>query len=74
VHAAAALDELNKKSILIERIRDKTISGRRAGRWREACFFISELKNALTLTAIPRGFFHTASMLNDLLFACSSKK
>jgi len=32
-----------------------------------------KLKHALALTAI-HGFFHTASLLHDLLFAYSSKK
>ena len=35
--------------------------------------FYKELKNALALTAIL-GFFHTASLLYDLLFTYSRKK
>jgi hypothetical protein len=35
--------------------------------------FYTDLKHALALTAL-HGFFHTESLLNDLLFAYSSKK
>jgi hypothetical protein len=60
--------------------KTKTISGRRAGGWREVCFliFYTGLKHALALTALPRGgrmpFFTRNPILNVLLFATSSKK
>jgi hypothetical protein len=66
---------LLKKSIWFEGIRDKNHQRTPRGTMARSVLFsfYTELKHALALTAI-HGFFHTASLLNDLFFAYSSKK